>query len=156
MGLAVNIVNRFAKSKIGTKLYKWAASEKGQKWLSTTLPTLETVAATGMYVVATEHQKKLDRREKNVLQWQNVITGALGVVLGTYLNKKVFAFGDKIIEHLDPKKVPDIHKAQGAVRVLLPIATTALVMRWILPVATAFVSGEIEEHKSKKKLNVVA
>lgn len=156
MGLAVNIVNRFAKSKIGTKLYKWAASEKGQKWLSTTLPTLETVAATSLYVVATERQKNLNRREKNVLQWQNVVTGLLGIGLGTYLNKKVFTFGDKVIDNLDAKKIPDAHKVKGAIRVLFPIVGTALIMRWLLPVATAFVSGEIEEHKSKKKLNVIA
>lgn len=156
MGLAVNALNKFAKSNIGTKLYRWAASEGGQKWLSTTLPTLETAAATSLYIIATERQKNLNRREKNVLQWQNVITGILGIGIGTYINKKVFAFGDKVIEHLDPQRVPDVHKAKGAIRVLFPVVGTALIMRWLLPVATAFVSGEIEERKTKKKLDVTA
>lgn len=156
MGLIVNLINRFAKSKTGVKLYKWAASEKGQKALATTIPTLESVVATGFYIASTESQKKLDRREKNVLQWQNVITGVLGVTIGTFLNKKVFAFGEKIIKNLDPSKVPDAHKIMGAIRVATPIATTALLMRFALPVATAYLSGVIEEHKAKKKLDVIA
>ena len=156
MGIIVNAINKFAKSNVGTKLYKWAASEKGQKFTATTLPTLESVFATAMYVASTEKQKNLNRREKNVLQWQNVITGVLGVTIGTAINKSVYNFGEKIISHLDPNKVPDIHKVQGATRVLLPILGTAMLMRFVLPVLTAFVSGEIEEHKSKKKLDVVA
>ena len=157
MGIIVDIINAFAKSKVGTKLYKWSASEKGRKFLCNTLPTLETAVATTCYVVSTEKQKGLDRREKNILQWQNIIPGLVGMATGTYLNKKVFTFGDKIIEHIDPKKVPDAHKIMGAVRVALPLTTTALLMRWFLPVATAFVSGEIEERRSKKsKLDVVA
>ena len=77
--------------------------------------------------------------------------------LGTYLNRKVFAFGDKIIENLDQKKIEDVHKIKGAVRVLLPIATTALIMRFCAPVVTAYISGVIEERKAKKqKLNVLA
>ena len=155
--MGINPIKWFAESKVGVKLYKWAASEKGQKWLCNTLPTLETIVSTGLYVAATEKQKNLDRREKNVLQWQNVISGVLGASLGLYLNKKVFAFGDKIIDNIDPKKVTDPHKIKGAVRVALPIATTCVLMRWCLPVVTAFISGEIEERKAqKKRLDIVA
>lgn len=156
MGIIVNAISSFAKSKVGTKLYKWSASDEGRKFLCNTLPTLETVVATTCYVVSTEQQKGLDRREKNVLQWQNVIPGIIGIAAGTYLNKKVFAFGDKVIKHLDPKKVPDAHKTMGALRVALPLCTTALLMRWCLPVATAFISGEIEEYRNKKKLDIKA
>jgi hypothetical protein len=39
----------------------------------------------------------------------------------------------------------------GGIRVTLPLVTTAILMRWALPVATAFVSGEIEEYKSRRK-----
>lgn len=156
MGLIVDLISKFANSKTGVKLYKWAASEKGQKALATTIPTMESIVATSFYIASTECQKKLDRREKNVLQWQNVITGIIGVTLGTFLNKKVFTFGERIIKNLDPKKIPDPHKVMGAIRVATPIATTALLMRFALPVATAFISGEIEEHKSKKKLDIIA
>lgn len=158
MGLIVRLIDTFAKSKTGVKLYKWAASPKGQKFLYNTMPTIESGVACSMYVIATERQKKLDRREKNVLQWQNIGTAAIGMTLGTYLNKKVFSFGEKIIEHLDPKKVPDIHKINGALHVLLPIAATSMTMRFLLPVITAFTSGEVEERRAKKaeKLNILA
>ena len=155
--MKINPIEWFAKTKTGTKLYKWAASEKGQKWLCNTLPTCETIVSTAIYVASTEHQKNLERREKNVLQWQNVLSGVLGATMGTILNRKVFAFGDKIIEHVDPKKVPDAHKIMGAIRVSLPLGTTCLLMRWFFPVATAYISGEIEEYKAKKnKLDVKA
>ena len=150
MGLVISAINKFATSAMGTKLYKWAASEKGQKWLCESLPTLETITATSCYIYATERQD-LSRREKNVLQWQNVIPAVIGILVGSYLNKKVFKFGENIIKNLKPEVIPDAHKIMGAIKVATPIATTAMLMRFILPVATAFASGEIEEYKSKKK-----
>lgn len=154
MGLIVRALEKFATSKPGVKLYKWASSEKGQKWLYESLPTLETVVATGCYVYATERQK-LSRREKNVLQWQNVLPALFGMAAGAYLNRKVFKFGENIINNLKPELVPDAHKIMGGIRVALPLVTTAILMRWALPVATAFISGEIEEYKSKKhKLDI--
>ena len=155
--MGINPIDWFAKTKTGTKLYKWAASEKGQKWLCNSLPTCETILSTAIYVASTEHQKNLERREKNVLQWQNVLSGVLGATIGTILNRKVFAFGDKIIANIDPKKVPDAHKIMGAVRVSLPLISTALLMRFALPVITAYVSGVIEEYRAKnKKLDIIA
>lgn len=155
MGLGVRGLEKFATSKTGLKLYKWASSEKGQKWLYESLPTLETVVATSAYVYSTERQK-LSRREKNVLQWQNILPAIIGIIVGSYLNRKVFNFGEAIIKNLKPELVPDAHKIMGGIRVATPIFTTALLMRFALPVATAFLSGEIEEYKSKKKLDVKA
>ena len=150
MGLTVKGLEKFATSKVGTNLYKWASSEKGQKWLYESLPTLETVVATSCYVYSTEKQK-LSRREKNVLQWQNVLPALVGMAAGTYLNRKVFNFGEAIINNLKPELVTDAHKIMGGIRVATPIFTTALLMRFALPVLTAFVSGEIEEKKARSK-----
>ena len=158
MGLGVKALEKFATCGVGTKLYKWASSEKGQKFTATNLPTIESAVAGVMYVIATERQNNLDRREKNVLQWQNVITSIIGITLGTYLNKKVFDFGERVISHLDNSKIEAPHKIHGAIKVLGSIAITATIMRLVMPVATAFLSGEIEEYKSKKnkKLDVKA
>ena len=118
---------------------------------------MESACATAMYIIATEKQKNLDRREKNVLQWQNVLSGLIGISLGTYLNKKVFDFGEKIIKYLDPEKIPDVHKVSGAVRVAGSIFITASLMRFVLPTITAYISGVAEEHKAqKKRLNTLA
>ena len=155
--MGIRPIDWFAKTKLGTRIYKWAVSEKGQKFLYNGMPVMETAVATTLYVIATEKQNNLNRREKNVLQWQNVLSGVLGMSLGIYLNRKVFKFGDKIISKLDPAKIEDIHKIQGATRVLLPIATTALIMRFLAPVVTAYVSGVMEERKAEKqKLNLLA
>lgn len=152
----VDLLSKIAKSKPGVKLYKWASSEKGQKWLYESLPTLETAMATCCYIYATERQD-LSRREKNVLQWQNILPAVVGIAAGTYLNKKVFNFGENIIKNLKPELVKDVHKVMGGIRVATPIATTALLMRFALPVTTAFISGEIEERRAqKKKLDVQA
>ena len=151
MGLTVKALEKFATSKVGTRLYKWASSEKGQKFTATTLPTIESALAGVMYVYATERQKGLNRREKNVLQWQNVATSIIGITLGTYLNKKAFDFGEKVIGYLDNNKVPTPHKISGAIRVLGSIFMTASIMRFLMPVVTAFISGEIEEKRFQKK-----
>jgi hypothetical protein len=156
MGLMVDVLSKIAKSKPGVKLYKWASSEKGQKFAATTLPTIESGIAGTMYVIATERQKNLDRREKNVLQWQNVSSSVIGITLGTYLNKKAFDFGEKVISYLDPKKIEAPHKINGAIKVLGSIFMTASVMRFLMPVATAFISGEIEERRAQKRLNMKA
>ena len=154
MGIITKAVGGFAKSKIGTRLYKWAASEKGQRFLYRQMPQMETVISTACYVVATERQKNLNRREKNVLQWQNIGPAVIGVAIGSYLNKKVFELGEKVMKYVDPHKVKDVHKVRGAISVAFPIIVTGMLMRWLLPVGTAFVSGEIEERRNKKKLDV--
>ena len=157
MGLIVRLLEKFANSKVGTKVYKWASTDKGQKWLYESLPTLETVVSTSCYVYATEKQD-LSRREKNVLQWQNVLPALVGMAVGTYLNKKAFSFGENVIKNLKPEMISEAHKIMGGIRVALPLVTTAILMRWILPVATAFISGEIEEKRSQKnkKLDIQA
>ena len=155
MGLVVTALTKFAKSDVGTNLYKWGTSEKGKKFLCTSLPLMETALATGSRVVATEKQK-LPRREKNVLQWQNIIPAIVGITVGSQLNRKAFDLVDGIEKHLDPEKVKDMHKITEALKVLGPIVITASLMRLALPVITAFISGEIEERRAKKRLDIKA
>ena len=151
MGIMTRAVEGFAKSRLGTKLYSWAASEKGQQFLYKQLPNVESVVSVGLYCIATERQKSLSRREKNILQWQNILPGVIGISLGAYLNNKVYNFGEAIMKYVDPSKVKDVHKIRGALAVLLPCFSTALIMRFAAPTLTAFISGEIEERRNKKK-----
>lgn len=155
MGLVVNALTKFAKSDVGTKLYKWGTSSDGKKFLCTSLPLIETAIATGSRVIATEKQP-LERREKNVLQAGHIVPALIGIGIGSQLNKKAYELGDKIAEHLDPSKVKDVHKIKTALHVLGPIIVTASLMRFLLPVATAFISGEVEERKARKKLDIKA
>ena len=150
MGLVVKALTKFAESNVGTKLYKWGTTNEGQKWLCQTLPLIEATVATGSRVYATEKQK-LSRREKNVLQTGHIVPALAGLGIGSVLNKKVFEVGDKIGRNLDPNKVKNINEVRGAIKVALPLLTTSLLFRLVIPSVAAFISGEIEEVKAKKK-----
>lgn len=156
MGIIVNALTGIAKSGAGQNLFKWAATEKGKSSLCTGMPLAETVIATASRVYATEKQKNLSRREKNVLDAGHTIPAVFGVLIGSKLNKKVYDMAGKISDSLDPKKVDNIPLVKNALRVSLPLFSTAILMRLALPVTTSFVTGEIEEYKAKKKLNVKA
>lgn len=155
MRLVEGALTKVAKSNVGSSFYKWATSDKGQKLLCIGLPLAETAVATTTRVVATE-KLKISRREKNVLQGQNIVPAVVGITAGAFLNKKVFELSENIGKNLDPNKVKNIDLVKGAVKVLGPIATTCMLMRLVLPVATAFVTSKIEDKKAKNKLDVKA
>lgn len=151
MGIVVNALTGIAKSEVGQNFFKWATTEKGKSSLCTGMPLVEAVIATSSRVYATEKQKNLSRREKNVLDAGHIVPSIFGVFIGSKLNKKVYDLADRVTDNLDVKKVEDVPLIKNALRVSLPIGTTAVLMRLALPVATAFVTGEIEEYKAKKK-----
>ena len=154
MGIIVGALTNLAKSETGQNFFKWATTEKGKSSLCTKMPLVETAIATASRVYATEKQKNLSRREKNVLNAGHVAPAIFGVLIGSKLNKKVYNIADNIVKYLDPNKVKDIPLIKNALRVCLPIGTTAILMRLILPVTTSFVTGEIEEYRAKKKLDI--
>ena len=156
MGIVVNALSGIAKSEAGQNFFKWATTEGGKNSLCTGMPLVESVIATASRVYATEKQKNLSRREKNILDAGHIVPAIFGVLIGSKLNKKVYDMADSITKHLDPNKVKDVPLIKNALRVCLPIGTTAILMRLILPVATSFVTGEIEEYKAKKKLDIKA
>lgn len=156
MGIVVNSLTKVAESSTGQNFFRWATTEKGKGFLCIKLPLIETGIATASRVYATEKQKSLSRREKNILDAGHIVPAIFGILIGSKLNKKVYNMADNITKYLDPKKVKDIPKINNALKVGLPIFTTALLMRLALPVATAFITGEVEEHKAKKKLDMKA
>lgn len=147
MGIIIDAIRRFATSKTGTKFYKWAASPRGENFLNNYLPTIETGVATAAYMWATERQD-IEKRQKHMLQVQNVLSGIVGMALGSWLNKGVSKQVNKIIPYLDPKVVPDVHKVVGGLKVGLPLATTALLMRSIIPSFIAWYSGKVEDRRA--------
>ena len=155
MGLVVDTLSKVANSDIGTSFYKWSTGKKEEKLLCIGLPLVETAIATTSRVISTEKQK-LSRREKNVLQAGHIVPAVIGITAGAFLNKKVFDISENIGNYLDPNKVKDLDKIKGAIRVATPIFTTALLLRLVLPTLTAFITGEIEEKKAKKRLDIKA
>lgn len=155
--MKVNPLKWFFESKPVQKFYKKACDPKNAGFFNNTLPTLETLASTACYVVATERRKDIPREQKNVLQWQNVLSGVAGMAVGSYMNRKVSKFADKLAPKID-KKICDVHKVEAGLKVGLPLLATALIMRFVMPIVTTQASTMIEDYRraKKAKLNVVA
>ena len=152
MGMIVNGLSKLAKSNWGTKFYKWSTTEKGQRFLTTRLPGLETITATALYVYSTAQRKEIPDRQRNMLQTQNVASGVVGYFLGSFASSRVANYIDKtLIPNLDAKVIPDVHKVKMGLQVGLPIFITALLMRCIIPSIVAWGSGKWEEYKANKR-----
>lgn len=155
------ILEKIATSKIGEKVYRWTCEPGKDKFLNHTLPQVETVLSTGCYVWSTARQKNIDKERKKLLQIQNIGSGAVGLVLAGAANRWVGKQGEEIIKDLDPTKLDPktIRKCSTGIRVGLPILTTAICMRFLIPSVIAMFSGKVmdkEREKQGGKLNIHA
>ena len=155
------IFETLAKSKVGQKVYGWCAEGPArEKFLNNSLPTLETVVSTGLYCFSTAKQKNLEKEQKDLLQWQNVLSGVAGVVIGTATNRYFYKKAEEVIKDIDPTKFDpkSLRKISTGIRVITPMICTACIMRWIAPSVTAFISGKIMDKKreqvSQNKLDI--
>ena len=149
--MKVNPLKSFFESKTMQKFYKKACDPKHDAFFNNTLPTLESVASTLCYIVSTEKQREIPREQKNVLQWQNVLSGVAGIAIGSVANRKVTKFANKLVPLIDKEHVEDVHKVVAGTKVVLPLIATALLMRLVMPVVVAQASTMIEDHRRAKK-----
>ena len=149
--MKVNPLKSFFESKTMQKFYKKACDPKHDAFFNNTLPTLETAVSTAFYCFATEKQKDIPREQKNVLQWQNVLSGVAGVAIGSVANRKVTKFANKLVPLIDKEHVEDVHKVVAGTKIVLPLIATALLMRLVMPVVVAQASTMIEDHRRAKK-----
>lgn len=148
--MKVNPLKSFFESKTMQNFYKKACDPKNADFFNNTLPTLETLASTACYMVATEKQKDIPRDQKNLLQWQNVLSCVGGMAIGSYLNRKVSGFANELAPKLD-KKICDVHKVEAGIKVGLPLLATAVLMRCVVPTVVAQASVMLEERRRAKK-----
>lgn len=149
--MKVNPLKSFFESKTMQNFYKKVCDPKHDAFFNNTLPTLETVASTLCYIVSTEKQDGIPREQKNVLQWQNVLSGVAGIAIGSIANRKVTKFANKLVPLIDKEHVEDVHKVVAGTKVVLPLIATALLMRLVMPVVVAQASTMIEDHRRAKK-----
>lgn len=149
--MKVNPLKSFFESKTMQNFYKKACDPKHDAFFNNTLPTLETVSSTLCYIVSTEKQNGIPREQKNVLQWQNVLSGVAGIAIGSMANRKVTKFANKLVPLIDKEHVEDVHKVVAGTKVVLPLIATALLMRLVMPVVVAQASTMIEDHRRAKK-----
>ena len=149
--MKVSPLKSFFESKTIQSFYKKACDPKYDAFFNNALPTIETAVSTSFYCLATEKQDGIPRAQKNVLQWQNILSGVAGMAIGSVLNRKVTGFANKLIPLIDKEHVEDVHKVIAGTKVVLPLITTALLMRLVLPVIVAQTSTIIEDHRRAKK-----
>lgn len=156
-----NVLSNIAKTKPMQKFYKWASDPLNDRFLNNNLPQVETILSTACYIWSTAKQKNIDDERKKLLQIQNVGSGAVGLCISSWANKKVGKLGEDVIKHLDTTKVDpkSIRQISTGIRVGLPILTTAFCMRFLIPSLLAAFSGKMMDRireKEKKGINVNA
>ena len=149
--MKVNPLKSFFESKTMQKFYKKACDPKHDAFFNNTLPTHESVASTICYVKKKKKTGDIPREQKNVLQWQNVLSGVAGVAIGSIANRKVTKFANKLVPLIDKEHVEDVHKVIAGTKVVLPLIATTLLMRLVMPVVVAQASTMIEDHRRAKK-----
>ena len=148
--MKVNPIKAFFESKPVQKFYKKVCDPKHANFFNNTLPTIETGVSTLLYCWATAKQKDIPSEQKAVLQWQNILGGIAGIIVGTALNRKVSKFANELAPKID-KKIVDIHKVKTGILVGLPILATGILMRCVSPTVVAQVSTMIEDYRREKK-----
>lgn len=155
-----DLLARFAKSKTGQKMYKTLLNPDKETFLNNTLPLIESTVCTASYVYATASNKKIPEEQKPILQWQNVLSGVLGIAVSGRLNKWVSKKGAEVIKGLKPELVKDFETVVNGVRVGLPILMTTLVMRFgvsTLAVPLSETAKNIHNRTTgKRKLDTIA
>ena len=140
-----NIFTKFAKTKVGQKIYKEVLDPKHEKFLDNTLPIIESGVISGFYIASTAMQKKIDDDSRKALQIQNVLSLAFSVGMAIPLNKRVGKFGDKIIKHLKPELMEDGHKVVDGIKVGLPILNSIVISRFLVAVGLVPLSSKIRD-----------
>ena len=148
--MKVNPIKAFFESKPVQKFYKKVCDPKHANFFNNTLPTIETGVSTLLYCWATAKQKDIPDEQKAVLQWQNILGGIAGIIIGTALNRKVSKFANELAPKID-KKIVDIHKVEAGIKIGAPLAATCLLMRCVSPTVVAQVSTMIEDYRRAKK-----
>jgi len=150
-----DILARIANTRTGQKVAKWATQPNKERLLNHTLPQVETILSTGCYVYSTAKQKNIDEERKQLLQIQNIGSGAIGLVLAGAANRWIGNKTEEVIKYIDPKKIDpkSLRQISTGLRVGMPILVTGTVMRFFLPTVLAGFSGKImdkyREYKHK-------
>lgn len=153
--MAINPVQSFATSKTGQRFYKWLCDPKKERFFNCTLLNIDTAVATASYIASTEMQPNIPREQKNLLNWQNVLSAVVGITCGAFFNRKASRLVDKVIPKIS-KNIEDVHKVKTGLAICLPLVVTSATMRFAIPVITAQVSAIIEERRRKASLNKLA
>lgn len=154
-----SLSNWFAKvasSKTGQKIYKKMLNPKNDTFWDCTVPVIETSVASIAYIINTEvGAKKVDRKSKNALQIQNVLSWVVSVGISLPMNKKINKFTKAVEKELKPELMHDFHKVRQGLSIIGPLSAVTLINRALLPSVLVPISSWIrDKHAEHKKNNL--
>lgn len=110
------------------------------------IPIIESAFAGICYCSATYFNKKLDEKRKPAIMWQNILGCIFGMTVSKTIDNSVNNLKNSICYNLkNSKNISDINKITNGFRIGLPLITTGLITRFLVPVLLVPVSTKIEE-----------
>ena len=146
---------KMASSKTGQKIYKKLLDPKNDAFWDETLPVLESTVASTAYVINTElGAKDVDRKSKNAIQIQNVLSWVISVAISIPMNKKINKFTKAIEKQLKPELMEDFHKVSKGLAIAGPLLAVTVLNRALIPSILVPISSVIrDKHEQHKKLD---
>lgn len=147
---------KMASSKTGQKIYKKLLNPKNDAFWDETLPIVESTVATTAYIINAElGAKDVDRKSKNAIQIQNVLSWVISVAISIPMNKKINKFTKAIEKQLKPELMEDFHKVSKGLAIAGPLLAVTVLNRALIPSVLVPISSIIrDKHEQHKKNNL--
>ena len=151
---------KIATSKWGQKIYNKALNPKNDAFWDKTLPIIETSVASTAYIINTElGTKDLDKKSRQAIQIQNVLSWVASVAISIPMNKKLNKTTKAIEKKLKPEIMEDFHKVKQGLSIAFPLLFVTVLNRALIPSLLVPISSNIRDKyidKNSAKLNIKA
>ena len=139
-------IPKIGMSKIIQNFIKKTQDKKFYDKFNRNIPIIETGFAGMCYCGATYFNKRLDKKRKPAIMWQNIMGCLFGMTVSKVIDNSINKFKNSICDNLkNSKNIPDINNVTNGFRVALPLITTATITRFLIPVLLVPISTKIEE-----------
>ncbi len=115
------------------------------------IPIIESAFAGICYCGATYFNKRLDKKRKPAIMWQNILGCIFGMTVSKTIDNSINNLKNNICNNLkNSKNITDINKITNGFRIALPLITTATITRFLVPVILVPLSTKIEEFRKNE------
>jgi len=142
-----NVMNNSFVQKIADKL-------KNTNFI-TGMICLSDILSSLIFVGTTQKNKNLDKRQKNILSYNSLISTILCVIGGSSIDKATNKLSDKFLDNFK-KFNPDyknIEKISEGAKVMKSSLIFGIVYYCLIPIVTTVLSSKIADFKNKKTEN---
>lgn len=139
-------IPKIGMSKVIQTFIKKTQDKKFYDKFNRNIPIIESAFAGVCYCGATYFNKRLDKKRKPAIMWQNILGCLFGMTISKVIDNSINGFKNSICDNLkNIRNIPDINKITNGFRIALPLITTATVTRFAIPVILVPLSTKIEE-----------